>query len=140
MTVEEKKAYLNRVYGLAVSRGIVRNVKEFAEALDVNAAGLSSAKNGHPSHLSDRMMKRIQKFAQLHHLEDGAPAPIQQPKPEPRPYEQAGVFLPEATRRMFENMSETIRIQAEMLAHTQGIIPVTAVGDWQKKSAEGGKK
>ena len=135
MTVEEKKAYLNRVYGLAVSRGIVKNVKELAEALDVNAAGLSSAKNGHPSHLSDRMMKRIQKFAALHHLEDGSPAPAQPTQPKAQP-EQDGVFLPEATRRMFENMSETIRLQAEMLAHFQGVIPIVAVGDRQKKPAE----
>ena len=136
MTVEEKKAYLNRVYGLAVSRGIVKNVKELAEALDVNAAGLSSAKNGHPSHLSDRMMKRIRKFAEEHHLEDGAPAQQQETKSQP---EQDGVFLPEATRRMFENMSETIRLQAEMLAHFQGVLPIMAVGDRQKKSAEGAK-
>ena len=35
---------------------------------------------------------------------------------------QEGVWLPEETRQIFENMSQTIRIQAELIAHYTGTV------------------
>ena len=34
--------------------------------------------------------------------------------------QSSGVFIPEETRAMFDNMAETIRIQAQLLAQFQG--------------------
>ena len=115
--------------------GLCKTKGEFAALLEMNRSGVSAALNGSEVNLTDSLMKKLRRFAQDHHLEDGSPAPAQQQEPKPQP-EQDGVFLPEATRRMFENMSETIRLQAEMLAHFQGVIPIVAVGDRQKKPAE----
>ena len=132
---DTKQEYINRIYHLAVIAGLCKNKGEFAALLEMERTGVSAAMNGKPANLTDRLIRKVQRLAEEYHLEEGSPAPAQPTQPKAQP-EQDGVFLPEATRRMFENMSETIRLQAEMLAHFQGVIPIMAVGAGPKKSAE----
>ena len=112
--MEENKEYLLRIYNLAALRGLCRTKKEFAALLGVNDKGLSAAMNGSEKHLTESLVRKVRSWATLNQLEDDAPK---------EPKEQRGVFIPEATQAMFDNMAETIRIQAQMLASLQGATP-----------------
>lgn len=109
--MEEKKENLLRIYNLAALRGLCRTKKEFAALLGVNDKGLSAAMNGSERHLTDSLLRKVQAWADQNNLEKDSPK-----EPEP----QRGVFVPEATQKMFDNMAETIRIQAQMLASFHG--------------------
>lgn len=115
--MEDKKEYLNRIYHQAVIAGLCSNKKEFAEIMEVNKSGLSSAMNGNEKNLTDRLVRKVRKFAVAHGLEDGAgtkPAPAQEQPAAPT--QGRGFYVPEEFRQTMENMSETIRIQAQLLA------------------------
>lgn len=107
----EKKEYLLKIYNLAALRGLCRTKKEFAGLLGVNDKGLSAAMNGSEKNLTDSLVEKVRRFSLEHDLEGDAPK------------EQRGVFIPEATQAMFDNMAETIRIQAQMLASLQASTP-----------------
>ena len=109
--MEDKKDYLQKIYNLAALRGLCRTRKEFAHLLGVNDKGLSAAMNGSEKNLTDSLVDKVRRFSLEHDLEGDAPK------------EQRGVFIPEATQAMFDNMAETIRIQAQMLASLQGATP-----------------
>jgi hypothetical protein len=64
-------------------------------------------------YLTDNLVTKVRLFAKDNGLEITKAAQMQQPQ-------GPGVFIPEDTRAMFENMTETIRIQAQMLAQFQG--------------------
>lgn len=108
----EKKDYLNLIFQRAVGSGLCRTLKEFADLLGVNKSGLSSAMNGNEKNLTDSLVRKVRAFALEKGLEEGTTAQAQK--------KQDGVFIPESTRAMFENMTETIRIQAQLLAQYQG--------------------
>lgn len=112
--MDDNKEYLLRIYNLAALRGLCRTKKEFAALLGVNDKGLSAAMNGSEKHLTDSLVRKVKSWAALHQLEEEAPKD---------PAQQRGVFIPEATQAMFDNMAETIRIQAQMLASLHGAAP-----------------
>ena len=113
MTPQEKQEYIKKVYGQAIGAGLVRTMKEFAGALEIDVSGLSSAINGKERYLTDRLVRKVERYAAANGL-DGNPLPAQQQRQIPG--EVGGVFVPEPLRAMFENMTETIRLQAQMLA------------------------
>ena len=80
--METKKDYLNRIYHLAVIAGLCTQKREFAELLEVNRSGLSSAMSGDEKNLTDSLIRKVKAFAREHGLEGGAPAPAVQPEPE----------------------------------------------------------
>lgn len=107
MTLEEKKATLNRVMQAAMGAGMCRTVKQFAELLGVNKAGLSSALNGDPKNCTDSLVRKTLAWAAANGLEGDAPAP----KPA-----APSVTIPGETVRLFENLSETVRSQQQTIA------------------------
>ena len=111
--MENKKDSIVRIYGLAVAAGLCSRKQEFAQLLGVERSGLSSAMSGKEKYLTDSLILKVQAFAKRNGLED-LPA-VEEPK-------NKGVWLPEETRQIFENMSQTIRIQAELIAHYTGAI------------------
>ena len=60
-------------------------------------------------------MKKVRRFAVAHGLEEGEP----QPAPKTSPAQAAGFWVPEEFRKTMENMTETIRIQAQVIADLQ---------------------
>ena len=108
-----RRDYIYRVYYAARVKNMCSSQKEFAGLVKVSPATLSQALNGNPVYLTENLEIKVRYFANEHGLE---PAPVQQPKGQQGP----GVFIPEETRAMFDNMAETIRIQAQMLAQFQG--------------------
>ena len=111
--MENKKDYIIRIFGLAVAAGLCSQKQEFAQLLGVDRSGLSCAMSGKEQYLTDSLILKVQAFATRNGLED-LPA-VEKPK-------QEGVWLPEETRQIFENMSQTIRIQAELIAHYTGAV------------------
>ena len=100
--MEDKKDYLVRIYHLAVAAKIIENKKTFAQRLGVNPSSLSNAFQGDPRYLSEPFMQRVKLFAIENGLEEAERAQ--------KVMGGSGVWLPEETRQIFENMSETIRM------------------------------
>lgn len=76
----------------------------------MSRSGLSAALNGYEKNLTDSLVRKVRSFAIEHGLEE---------TPAAAPAEN-GFWVPEAFRQTMENMSETIRIQAQLLAQYQG--------------------
>lgn len=117
MTTLEKQAYLKKIYGLGIAAGLIRKLADFADALEIDRSGLSSAMNGKERNLTDRLVRKAQKWAMANGLEDenGEIQPVQVKPAEP------DIVIPAATAAMYTNMTETIRIQAEIIARLQSV-------------------
>ena len=107
MDTFEKKHYLTQVYLAARAAGLCKTQAQFADLLEVDRSGLSSAMNGREKNLTDSFIRKIQKWARDNGFEGGS-APEEQKAPD--------IVIPAATVKMYENLTETIRLQAEMLA------------------------
>ena len=114
--MEENKEYFVKIYHLAVAAGVVVNKSDFADKLGMSRSTISMAFKGDPRYLTDGLMRRVKAFA----LDKGLDEPEVNTKPEDEL--RGGVWLPEETRQIFENMSQTIRIQAELIAHYTGAV------------------
>lgn len=110
--METKQEYLRRILNSARLNHLCRSQKEFADLVGVSRSAMSSAINGVEAYLTDNLIFKVQLFAKDNGLEETKAAMVQQSQ-------GPGVFIPEETRAMFENMTETIRIQAQMLAQFQ---------------------
>ena len=73
MSLEEKSAYVNRIFGLACSKGLCKTRVEFARLLDINPTTLSGAMNSRPEYLTDKIIGRVVMFAASNNLEGDAP-------------------------------------------------------------------
>ena len=113
----ERKDYIIKIYNLAVLRGLCRTRKEFAGLLGINDKGLSSALNGSERALTASLENKVRTFAKANHLEDEAATPS---VAEAAVTAGPGVFIPEAARVLFENMSEALKLQAKLLDKLQG--------------------
>lgn len=102
--METKKDYVNRIYRLAVYAGVVTNKKEFADLLEINRSGLSAALNGNEKHLTDRFVRKVQKFAEAHHLEGDVPF---QAQPE-EPKKSRTIEIPEETLELYTSLAKSV--------------------------------
>ena len=73
MTKEEKIAYVKRIYGLSVAKGLCNSMADFARLLDVSPTTLSSGLGTRPENLSDKMIGRVVMFSTANNLESSAP-------------------------------------------------------------------
>lgn len=122
--MEEKINYLNRIFSLARAKGLCKTQGEFADLLGMNASTMSGAMKGNDKYLTDNFMRRVQTWARQMNLEE-----------ETRPQPQApDIIIPAATATLYNNMSETIRIQAELIARLQGSIPAGYAGVYAPKN------
>lgn len=110
-----RRDYINRIYYAARVKKLCSSQKDFARLVKVSPATLSQALNGNPTYLTENLEIKVRFFAGENGLEEAA-----QEVKAPAPSQGPGVFIPEETRAMFDNMAETIRIQAQMLAQFQG--------------------
>ena len=120
-TLDERKDFLVRVFQLARINQLVKNQKDFAFQLGIAPATLSLALKGDDRYLTDNLEIKVRFYAHQNGLEEeieGLEAKAEAAAA--RAQQGAGVFIPEETRAMFDNMAETIRIQAQMLAQFQG--------------------
>lgn len=110
--MEEKKEYINRVFRDAIAAGLCRKQKEFAELLGLDPSTMSSVLNGKEKYLTDSVIRRIQAWEKQ----------VLEPRRGSQPYQQQrpDIVIPAATADMYNNMSETIRIQAEIISRLQG--------------------
>lgn len=110
--METKKDYVNRIYRLALYAGIVENKKEFADLLEVDRSGLSSAMNGNEKNLTDRFVKKVQRFAEQHNLDSVmAPSVEQQPVSQSEDWKER---LIESQQRTIESQQRTIEALTAM--------------------------
>lgn len=112
-----RQEYIVRVYHAARVKKLCGSQKDFARLVKVSPATLSQALNGSPVYLTENLEIKVRYFAHENGLEEGEKELRQVAE---APAQNSGVFIPEETRAMFENMAETIRIQAQMLARLQG--------------------
>lgn len=73
MTDEEKKAYIKRIYGLAVAKGLCKSMTEFAKLVGSSQSTLSAGLGTRPENLSPKLIGRIVMFASENNLEGDAP-------------------------------------------------------------------
>ena len=119
--LDDRKRFVAYVYHLSRMQGIVKNQKDFAEKISVSPATLSLALNGDTRYLTSSLEIKVRYFVNEAGLGDLVDREEKtQQDAELRASQAPGIFIPEETRAMFENMTETIRIQAQMLARLQG--------------------
>lgn len=120
MTQEEKLNYVQKIFQAGLGAGVFRTVKQWAELLEVDKSGLSSALNGSERNLTDSLVRKIERWAK-DYLPEADNSKTRFVLTNPKEQVSArGIFLPEETRAMYENMSETIKIQAQIIAQMQG--------------------
>jgi hypothetical protein len=95
-------------------RGICKTQGEFSQLLNANAGSISKALQGDPKYLTKNLVKKIRAWAVAQGLEEDES--LLPPKPK-RP----DIVIPAETADLYNNMSETIRIQAELIARLQGV-------------------
>ena len=118
--MDEKKEYVKRIFLLAKMRGLVKTQGDFAKLLDVDRTTLSGAFNAKPLYLTDRFVRRVQRWAETNGIEDiqdGTAGSM--PEPKAAPAQSPGFWVPEEFRKTMENMTETIKIQAQVIAGLQ---------------------
>jgi hypothetical protein len=113
--METKKEYLNRIFNLARMRGLCRTQGDFARLLGMNQGTISKALKGEEGFCTDSICRRVKIWAAGQGLEQMAES-VASPKPQ-RP----DIVIPAETADLYNNMSETIRIQAELIARLQGV-------------------
>lgn len=69
MTDEEKRNYIKRIYGLAVSKGLCKSMTEFARLVGSSQSTLSSALGTRPENLTQKLIGRVVLFASENNLE-----------------------------------------------------------------------
>lgn len=97
---------LTKVYEALRKQGRIHNQKDFAAMIGANPATISRAFNEDTRYLTIQLVKRAEAL-----LDD-----VQETK-EP---EKKGVYIPEETVTLYNNMSESIRILSETIARMQG--------------------
>lgn len=105
-----KKETLEKIFALARMKGLCKTQKEFAELVSVHPSTISLAMKGDPKYLTDKLVLAVERWAKIEGLED----------PQPEQPAQPDILIPAATAALYNNMSETIRIQAEIIARLQG--------------------
>lgn len=106
--MEEKKDYVSRIYNLARAKGLCHTQTEFGELVGMNKSTISGAMKG-GRYCTDNLVRRIKLWAENVGLEG-------EEKPKPK---EPDIIIPAATAQLYNNMSETIRIQAELIARLQ---------------------
>ena len=69
MSNEEKTAYVKRIYGLAVAKGLCNSMTEFAKMVGSSQSTLSAGLGTRPENLSPKLMERIALFASANGLD-----------------------------------------------------------------------
>lgn len=73
MTNEEKVAYVKRIYGLAVAKGLCNSMTEFAKLVGSTQSTISAGLGTRPENLSPKLIGRIVMFSAANNLEADAP-------------------------------------------------------------------
>lgn len=105
-----KKETLEKIFALARMKGLCKTQKEFAELVGVHPSTISLAMKGDPKYLTDKLVLAVERWAKIEGLEG----------PQPEQPVQPDILIPAATAALYNNMSETIKIQAEIIARLQG--------------------
>ena len=69
-TIMDYKDYVNAIYRAACYKGICSSVTEFAEKLETNRSGVSSALNGSEKYLTKSFIRKVKAFALEYGLEE----------------------------------------------------------------------
>lgn len=126
--MNEKQDYLNRIFSLARLRGLCQTQQEFASLIAASPSTISRAMSGEERYLTDNLYNRVRVWASQIGLED---LPQRQPAAQ-------DIVIPAATATFYENLSETlknmsqtVRMQQELISQLQAGAHVTR--DDQKK-------
>ena len=124
--MEDKKDYITRIYKEARLRGLCNTQGEFAQLLGMNQSTISNALKGDEKYLTDNFIRRVKAWAGQMLTERGNETTMQAPAPD--------IVIPAATATLYNNMSETIRLQAEIIARLQvGIATSVPAGVYAPK-------
>lgn len=95
--MNEKQTAIVEVYEETKRRGLCHNQKEFAAMLDINASTLSQALAGNEKYLSDRMIRKVTRWAEEHLQEE-----------KKRQEEKPDIIIPAATVELYTAMAKSI--------------------------------
>jgi len=110
MNLQQRKEYLQTAFMKALGAGLCKTQKEWAELLEIDRAGLSSAMNGNEKACTESLVRKVRLWVQAQGLEDG---------PQPAKPQAQDIVIPAATAELYNNLSETVRIQAETISRLQ---------------------
>lgn len=111
-TKTDYRDLLEKVFFQARMKGICKRQGDFAGKLGIDPSTLSNALRGNEKYLTDNLIMRVRLFAKDNNLEEEEVPSTQPAAPD--------IVIPAATAALYNNMSETIRIQAEIIARLQG--------------------
>lgn len=96
---------MTSIYRKALGLGVVKTSKEFAEALEMNVSGISSALNGSPKHLTESLVKKARRWEER--TFPGGELPKQEKRPD--------VVIPAETLDLYNNMARAIADLSDIL-------------------------
>lgn len=73
MTDEEKAAYVKKIYGLAVAKGLCNSMTEFAKLVGSSQSTISAGLGTRPENLTQKLIGRIVMFSAANNLEGDSP-------------------------------------------------------------------
>lgn len=95
----ERQEYLRKIYFAALSAGLCSTQKEFAELLEIDRTGLSSAMNGSERNLTNSLIKKVRMFAEVNGLDGGLPA---------LPKKRRTIEIPEETLELYTALAKSV--------------------------------
>ncbi len=112
----EMKDYLNRLLNEARKHGLCHTQGEFAALLEINPSTLSKALQGDERYLTPSLIKKVRRWAEQNDLE----------KEETPVRKEPDISIPAATAKMYENLTESIKVQNETIRQQNETIRLQA--------------
>jgi len=120
MTIQERQEILLEIYGKALRAGLCHNKKQFAEKLGIDRTSLYSAMGGDAKSCTESLISKVVMWAKVNRL-------AEEPQQPNTPSFQE-IVIPAATAVFYQNLSESLRNMSETVRMQQELISQLQLG------------
>lgn len=105
---------ITEIYNDLRKRGIVRNIKDLSDLLDVSYTNFTQAMKGDPVRLTESLMSKVEALYASYNPDSPRPLPQQKTEDQIRP---GSIVIPPELAQMFTDLAATIRSQQQTIEH-----------------------
>lgn len=103
---------ITEIYTDLRKRGIVRNIKDLSDLLDVSYTNFTQAMKGDPVRLTESLMSKVEALYASYNPDSARPLPRQKTEDQIRP---GSIVIPPELAQMFTDLAATIRSQQQTI-------------------------
>lgn len=103
---------VTEIYDDLRKRGIVRNLKDLSELLDVSYTNFTQAMKGDPMRLTPSLMSKVEALYASYNPDSARPLPQKKTEDQIRP---GSIVIPPELAQMFTDLAATIRSQQQTI-------------------------